>query len=197
MNSYIVIQQETDSGCQLVRINLCDLQTVITNCCGATGTCQTVWAKDPNYSTCFLDIPNVQANRWGWANGPYTTATFANGGSVVLDLIRGAGGCTGGTQVGTVTVTQPTGPTGPLHFSFSVSEGFCLCTAASTYVGNNILPCQGNSLTVAPGQFPYQNALSGCTVADYDVAIIANCGSSCATDNCSSDNIYIALHTGA
>ena len=64
--------------------------------------CETAFAKDPTKGICFQDTTNSDPTfgRWGWTNGPYMPGVWPN-----LEIYAGAGQCTGGTPVGTASVT--------------------------------------------------------------------------------------------
>jgi hypothetical protein len=139
------------------------------------GGCETGYAFGLNYATCFLTIPGVQSNNWGWSNGPVGAGNYS------WPIYAGAGQCNidNGTYVGTVTVNYVP-PTATV--TYSTINGYVL-NATHLYVGNQILPKKNGKYTTAPGQFPYKHQnLGGVTTDTYII-------------NGLSGNIYIAAHS--
>jgi hypothetical protein len=62
---------------------------------------ETAWGYDTDSSVCFLDMENLNTNRWGWSNGPYAPGDY------VLQLYAGAGQCdlNAGAYVGDLYIT--------------------------------------------------------------------------------------------
>jgi len=115
------------------------------------GEAGTAFAKGPNgTATCFLDIANIQNNRWGWTNGALSPGT-----TITMTLWQGAGQCdTGkGTNVGTVTVTYAALPAKTVTVTYNLTGGHRM-SEAHVYVGAAKVPSKNGKLTVAPGQYP-------------------------------------------
>ncbi len=115
--------------------------------------CETAFAHGgEDDSTCFLDIDELTAKRWGWTIGPLDEGGYE------FDLYAGAGQCdlTKGTYVGALHVLYSDGAATVVYLLDDPYE----LTETHLYVGNDPLPVdrQGNP-TVAPGQYPYQNEL--------------------------------------
>ncbi|SIR00412.1 Por secretion system C-terminal sorting domain-containing protein [Maribacter ulvicola] len=152
--------------------NDCDL--------GAIDQCETAFArsKDENVRTCFVDIPNVSGNRWGWMNEfPATNGTYE------MDLYAAAGQCTisNGTLVGNVEVTYANSA---VEVMVSTLPGYKI-TVAQLYVGADILPTDNNGrFTTAPGQYPFSDTIEG----DFNTFTFesVNVGNS--------DKFYVVLH---
>ncbi|KAF0204067.1 MAG: hypothetical protein FD170_756 [Bacteroidetes bacterium] len=139
------------------------------------GGCETAYAFGESVATCFLNIPGVQSNNWGWSNGPIGAGTYS------WPMYAGAGQCNigNGTHVGTLTVNY-TPPTATV--TYTVFNGYVL-NETHLHVGNQILPRRGNRFTTAPGQFPYKREnLNGVTTDTYNISGL-------------SGNIYVAAHS--
>ena len=139
------------------------------------GGCETAYAFGESVATCFLNIPGVQSNNWGWSNGPLGSGTYS------WPMYAGAGQCNigNGTHVGTLTVNY-TPPTATV--TYTVFDGYVM-NETHLYVGNQILPRRGNKFTTAPGQFPYKREnLNGVTTDTYNISGL-------------SGNIYVAAHS--
>jgi hypothetical protein len=139
------------------------------------GGCETGYAYGESYANCFLNIPGVNSNNWGWSNGPVGAGNYS------WPIYAGAGQCNigNGINVGTLTVSY-TPPTATI--TYTVFQGYEL-NATHLYVGNQILPKKKNKFTTAPGQFPYKH---GC---------LNGVSSDTFTINGLSGNIYIAAHS--
>jgi hypothetical protein len=126
---------------------------------------ETAMAMDNgNLSTCIIDNFGLDAQRWGWSNGPYS-------GNASLTLWAGAGQCntTVATNAGTVTLTL-NGTT--LHVHMEAASGHPIGEVAM-YAGSAPLfyDCSGPNCgyNVAPGQQPYLgNTVSYATSLDFD-----------------------------
>jgi len=106
---------------------------------GSIDKCETAFARssDENVRTCFLDIPNVSGNRWGWTNVfPSTNGTYN------MDLYAAAGQCTisNGALVGNVEVIYIDGA---VEVTVSTLSGYKM-TVAQLYIGTEILPTVNN-----------------------------------------------------
>ncbi|MBW1953980.1 MAG: hypothetical protein JRI66_13035 [Deltaproteobacteria bacterium] len=116
-------------------------------------TCdETAWGRSENYNTCFIKIPELATNKWGWTNGPLAASET----SYVFDLWAAAGQCETdeGTLVGTVTVNYD-GSTATVIYT--VTEDDYHLTEAHLWVGDANLPeNKKGDLTAAPGQFPFK-----------------------------------------
>jgi hypothetical protein len=138
-------------------------------------SCETAYAYGDGVANCFLTIPGVTSNNWGWSNGPIGAGNYS------WPLYAGAGQCnTGnGTLVGTLDVVY-TPPTATV--TYNVSSGFGL-NVTQLYVGNQILPKdKKGKYTTAPGQFPYKHPnLNGASSDSYTISGL-------------SGSIYVAAH---
>jgi hypothetical protein len=114
-----------------------------------TSTCETAYAYGGCYAKCFLSIPGLQNNNWGWTNGPLNNGTYT------WYLYAGAGQCdlSRGTKVGKVTVSYYFGKA---TVTYSMNPGYTL-SATHLYVGSTILPKKNGVYTVSPGQYPYKH----------------------------------------
>jgi len=131
--------------------------------------CETAYAYGDGLATCFLDIPGVKSNNWGWSNGPISDPS-----SYTWDIYAGAGRCdiTKGTLVGTLDVNYSGGS---VTVTYNIDPAFTL-DDTHLYVGNEILARNKKGrYTTAPGQFPYSgqssytiNGLSG------DIYVVAH-----------------------
>ncbi|MFM7105059.1 MAG: hypothetical protein ACKOW8_06015 [Flavobacteriales bacterium] len=143
---------------------------------------ETAWARLEGNSTCFIDIPSLNANRWGWTNGPL------NAGSYNAAFWAAAGQCNlaNGTNVGNVnivyngssaTITVTTTGTNPeTGVAYNLEE-------VHIYAGSAMIPNGPNGApTVAPGQLGYNSGA------------LENVTSHTATINNLSGPIYVAVH---
>lgn len=139
------------------------------------GGCETGYAFGEEFATCFIDIPGVNSNNWGWSNGPLTDGNYT------WPIYAGAGQCNtaNGTYVGTLDVNY-TPPTATV--TYTVFDGYVL-NATHLHVGNQILPMKKNKYITAPGQFPYKHGnLNGVSTDTYNISGL-------------SGNIYIVAHS--
>lgn len=137
---------------------------------------ETAFAFGGGNATCFLQLPLLTTNRWGWTNGPLVAATTAYS----FDIYAAAGRCdlTKGTKVGTLRVLY-NGSTATV--TYQMSTGFTL-DETHLYVGNDLLPKNGlGEWTVAPGQYPFIHNLTLASTDTYTV-------------NGLSGSIYIVAH---
>jgi len=136
--------------------------------------CETAYAYGDDVATCFLNIPGVTSNNWGWSNGPISDPS-----SYSWDIYAGAGQCdiSKGTLVGTLDVDYSGGT---CTVTYNIDGDFTL-DETHLYVGNDILAKdkKGN-WTTAPGQFPYSGETSftidGLSGEIYVVAHSVVCG---------------------
>jgi hypothetical protein len=141
------------------------------------GGCETAYAFGETYANCFLNIPGVNSNNWGWSNGPISAGAYS------WPIYAGAGQCNleNGILVGTLNVNY-TPPT--IIVTYSMLNGYVLNTT-HLYVGNQILPKKNNKYTTAPGQFPYKHeSLNGVSSDSFTI-------------NGISGNIYVVAHSEA
>ena len=139
------------------------------------GGCETGYAYGLSYANCFLTIPGVNSNNWGWSNG------LLGPGNYTWPMYAGAGQCNigNGINVGTLTVNY-TPPTATV--TYTVLDGYVL-NATHLYVGNRILPMKNGRYTTAPGQFPYKHEnLNGVSTDTYTITGL-------------SGSIYVAAHS--
>ena len=115
--------------------------------------CETAYAFGDELSTCFLDIPEINSNNWGWSNGPISDPS-----SYSWDIYAGAGQCdiTKGTLVGTLDVDYSGGTA---TVTYNIDPDFTL-DETHLYVGNEILADKNGNFTTAPGQFPFSGQTS-------------------------------------
>jgi hypothetical protein len=140
------------------------------------GGCETGYAYGNGYANCFLNIPNVQSNNWGWSNGQITYGTYT------WPIYAGAGQCNigNGIPVGTLQVTYTSNHVAVVKYQ--ITEGYIL-NETHLYVGNTILPMKKNKYTTAPGQFPYKHEnLNGASSDTYTITGLTGA-------------IYIAAHS--
>ncbi|MCD4683547.1 MAG: hypothetical protein K8R86_09720 [Bacteroidales bacterium] len=113
-------------------------------------TCETAFAWGDEYATCFIDIPYLNGNRWGWTNGPLSSGIYD------FELWAGAGQCdlSKGTLVGTLNIDYD----GSIAtVTYSMDAGFTL-NETHLYIGDEPVPQKNNGqYTVAPGQYPYKH----------------------------------------
>lgn len=148
----------------------------VQHCSTPLGGCETGYAYGGNIANCFLTIPGVTSNNWGWSNGPIGAGTYT------WPMYAGAGQCNigNGTHVGNLTVNY-TPPTATV--TYSVFDAYVL-NATHLYVGTQILPKKNGKFTTAPGQFPYKHEnLNGVNTDTYNITGL-------------SGNIYVAAHSG-
>ena len=124
-------------------------------------TCETAFAWGDEYATCFIDIPYLNGNRWGWTNGPLPAGTYD------FELWAGAGQCdlSHGALVGMLNIVYD-GAVATV--TYNMDAGFSL-NETHLYVGDEMLPKKKNGqYTVAPGQFPFKDDnLNGATTHTY------------------------------
>jgi hypothetical protein len=141
------------------------------------GGCETAYAFGESVATCFLNIPGVNSNNWGWSNGAIGAGSYS------WPIYAGAGQCNigNGIHVGTLQVNY-TPPTATV--TYTMFNGYVL-NETHLYVGNQILPKKNNKFTTAPGQFPYKHeSLNGVTSDTFTI-------------NGLSGNIYVVAHSEA
>ena len=116
------------------------------------GGCETAFAYGEDVATCFLDIPAIKNNRWGWTNGPLDEGTYS------WPIYAGAGQCdiTKGMLVGSLEVNYSGGTATILY---DINSNYEL-DETHLFVGDDILPKKKNKYTTAPGQFPYSGGSS-------------------------------------
>ncbi len=112
--------------------------------------CETAFAFGGEFGNCFLDNEMLNANRWGWSNGPLGEGYYE------FPIYTGAAQCdiTKGTEVGTLKVTYAEGD---VTVTYELFEGFYM-TEVHIYVGNDEIPKDRRGrYTVAPGQYTFTN----------------------------------------
>jgi len=135
--------------------------------------CETAYAYGDDLATCFLDIPEVNSNNWGWSNGPISDPS-----SYSWDIYAGAGQCdiTKGTLVGTLDVDYSGGI---CTVFYNIDADFTL-DETHLFVGDEMLPRKKGQFTTAPGQFPYSGqssyTIDGLSGDIYVVAHSVVCG---------------------
>ena len=136
--------------------------------------CETAYAYGDDLATCFIDIPGVNSNNWGWSNGPISDPS-----SYSWDIYAGAGQCdiSKGTLVGTLDVDYSGGT---VTVTYNIDADFTL-EETHLFVGDEMLPRKhNNKFTTAPGQFPYSGessfTIDGLSGDIYVVAHSVVCG---------------------
>lgn len=128
--------------------------------CEPEPSCETTFGKaqtegEDGDSTCFSDVPDLNANRWGW------TVKLPGEGTYTFDIYGGAGQCdtSKGTLVGTAEVDYSGGT---VNVVYSLIDGF-VQNEEHTYAGVDPVPTneKNGKLTVAPGQYTIGTGLSG------------------------------------
>jgi hypothetical protein len=123
---------------------------------GSIDQCETAFARssDEHVRTCFIDLANVNGNRWGWTN-----VFPSNNGTYQMDVYAAAGQCdiSKGALVGNVEVIYTDGS---IEVTITTLPGYKM-TVAQLHVGSQILPTLGNGFTTAPGQYPYKDMVDG------------------------------------
>jgi fibro-slime domain-containing protein len=122
--------------------------TAVPNC-PERADCETAFARYTPHNTCFLDIPGVGSNRWGWTNGPFPAGTT----SAPLSLYAGAAHCvptSGAVDGATFSYDGTTATIVLLHPASGVT-----ITEVHAFVGTDLLPRKHGEYTVSPGQFPF------------------------------------------
>lgn len=135
-------------------------------CMQTCGGNETAYAKADN-GICFLTLPGVNSNNWGWTNLVNAPGTY------YWPIWAGAGQCeTGnGTEVGKLKVVYSGGQ---VTVSYNLYGGFHL-DETHLWVGQTYLPVnkKGNYIT-APGQFGNtQSGLNGASSFTYSPITIA------------------------
>jgi hypothetical protein len=139
--------------------------------------CETAYAYGETFANCFLTIPGVNSNNWGWSNGPVGAGIYE------WPIYAGAGQCNigVGVHIGTLTVNYAP-PTAIV--TYTMFNGNIL-NSTHLYVGNQILPRKNGKFTTAPGQFPYKhNYLNGVPSDTFTISGL-------------SGNIYVVAHSDA
>ena len=142
--------------------------------CGMNETAY-AFGDDGVTANCFLNIPGITSNNWGWTNGAIPNGTYN------WPLYAGAGQCNlaNGTMVGTLNVVY-SGSVATVTYS-SLNAGIKLNTT-QLWVGNTMLPLKKGKFITAPGQFPYKHEnLGGVTTDTFTITGL-------------SGNIYVAAH---
>ncbi|MCD4729837.1 MAG: hypothetical protein K8R74_04500 [Bacteroidales bacterium] len=137
--------------------------------------CETAYAYGDDLATCFLDIPELKTNNWGWSNGPISDPS-----SYSWDIYAGAGQCdiTKGTLVGTLDVDYSAGT---VIVTYNIDPDFTM-DENHLFIGENgeMLPRKKGKYTTAPGQFPYSGqssyTIDGLSGDIYVVAHSVVCG---------------------
>ena len=120
--------------------------------------CETAFGRFGDSNVCFLDDG---FSRWGWTN------FFDTEGSYTFESYSAAGQCdlSKGTHSANITVEYTNGE---VTVSIETLPGFVL-KEVQLYVGVDKYPKQGQSNTVAPGQYPYKDdSLNDVTSYQFD-----------------------------
>ena len=115
---------------------------------GGDGGSETAFGYDSNagVATCFLDINDLQNQRWGWTN-QYEGDKDKK---YEIKLYAGASHCNPNTEVGKFKFEVKNGKIKDMKFD--LDDEYKLADA-HVYVGEDILPIKNGSYTVSPGQF--------------------------------------------
>ncbi len=150
-------------------------QIAYTICCGAEpppGTCdETAWGYRTG-GECFINIPELKSNNWGWTNQISAPGTYT------LDLYAGAAQCnlSKGTKVGTVTVVYD-GSRATVTYTPNAGYSFL---ETHVWIGKDKLPKnKAGKYIAAPGRFPYKDGATVTITAPFWVAAHAKVGFSC------------------
>lgn len=129
--------------------------------------CETAFAYGDDVATCFMDIPNLNGNRWGWSNGPITDPS-----SYSWNMYAGAGQCMieKGTLVGTLEVEYSGGI---VDVTYNIDPNYTLQNT-HLFIGDDFLPKKGNKYKAAPGQYPYSGETSYSVPATGPIYIVAH-----------------------
>ena len=120
--------------------------------------CETAFGRYGPNNVCFLEDG---FNRWGWTN------FFADEDTYTFESYSGAGQCdlSKGTHSANITVVYANGMA---TVTIETLPGFYM-TEVQLYIGDDKYPTQGNSNTVAPGQYPYkEDGLNNVTTYTFD-----------------------------
>jgi len=130
------------------------------NCSCVPQDCETAYAYNRCYSTCFSEWGFSQ---WGWTNGPLAPKCQ----TYYFSLYAGAAQCKlyKGDKVGWVTVKYYGSSAIVKYYLY---PGYKL-DETHLYIGNQPLPGSGGGFTVAPGQYTYSHDLNNATTDCYRV----------------------------
>lgn len=121
--------------------------------------CETAFAYDKD-AMCFLNEPNLNANRWGWSIGPLQAPLNTS-----YPIYQAAGQCNldNGQLIGRLYVSY-IGTT--LTVDYVAYDGFGFYET-HFYVGNEKYPRKRNGqFTVAPGQYPFSHSFPNGAIDD-------------------------------
>lgn len=109
-------------------------------------TCETAYAFGGDIATCFLTLPNLTSNNWGW-----TQKITGEIKSIHWPVYAGAGQCDlkKGTFVGYLDGSYVGGK---LNLAYNLNWPFTL-NVSHLYIGTTPLPVKNGKLVTAPGQF--------------------------------------------
>lgn len=114
---------------------------------------ETAFAYDETLGTCFIDIPELTSNRWGWTIGPLAAADGEEeDGLYDFPIYAAAGQCdtSKGMLVGQLFVSYVDGTATVTY----VMDSCRILTETHLYVGSDPVPTgPSGDLTVAPGQY--------------------------------------------
>lgn len=149
--------------------------------------CETAFAFGGNSAMCFFDpvlqgAPwNLEAERWGWTNGPLSAGTYN------YNIYAGAGQCnqSNGTLVGTLTIVY-NGSSATV--TYNMNSGYTM-DETHLFAGNDPLPYfegngpnhNGAGYSVAPGHYGNIHDLTNASTDSYTITGL-------------SGNIYIIAH---
>jgi len=128
--------------------------------CEPEPSCETTFGKaqtegEDGTSTCFIELEDLNANRWGWS------VKLPGEGTYTFDIWGGAGQCdlSKGTLVGTAEVNYSGGT---VDVVYTLNDGFAQ-NEVHTYAGYDPVATneKNGKPTVAPGQYAIGTGLSG------------------------------------
>lgn len=130
--------------------------------------CETAYAYGDDagvFAQCFIGLPGVQANNWGWSNKILNVSVNQ---SYEWPIYAGAAGCTGGTLVGTLYVDY-NAATDCVTIEYEIDPDYELGEFHLWVDETNLLPRKpnGNYIT-APGQFNHNGEPNPTTICGLD-----------------------------
>jgi len=150
-----------------------DLTSVCDCPCDET---ESAFAYDELLGICFLDIPDLTPDRWGWTIGPLDEGEYE------FEIWAAAGQCelSNGILVGTLRVVYADG-TATVTYLMDTCR---ILTETHLYIGDDILPTHNDKPTVAPGHYGNIHDGDEALNAEFDQYVIDGL----------SDEIYLIAH---
>ena len=164
------------------------------NKCNTTSNCgdETGFAYGNSYAIALNSLPDIQANRWGWVNGPLPYGTYD------FPIYAGAGNnvLSNGTIVGNANISYVSPGTATINITYNSNY---TNAESAVYVGSANLPVNpmNHKTTVAPGQ--YQKAtiygITGSYSNSTNYSSIYSKSGETYTITGLTTNIYVIVHT--